>query len=322
MKTSLIFALLAALAAGTGAQEAGRQPPAESRQITQAYDKAFENYLAGKYQEAIDQWNKVLRLDPSQVTAKNMILEARQKLAGSASGQKGKFYALVARGRYGDALIKIEEMAALDPSNPAFPPLAARLKKVNAVIDRKPVNSRPWNLCVMALYHFLNEEENLPFAYDALRYSAELAPDEPRFGRLVAALEEESPQLKLNDTKPPQVGILDHKKELALHYIYDSKFYLAVKELESVLKLEPEDTVALKRLGSTYLQLKDYKRARATWEKAMQLAPGDEQLQEYIKALDAIPGAAAKAGKSRPVSRRAKRTKRKPAAAKAPVQNE
>jgi tetratricopeptide (TPR) repeat protein len=286
------------------AQEAAGSalPAVESGQITRAYDKAFESYLAGNYQEAIDQWNRVLRLDPAQVTARNMIAEARQKLAGSASGQKSRFYALVARGRYGEALIKIEEMIGSDPSNPSFPALAARLKKVAAIADRKPSNSKAWNICALGVYHFVNEEENLPFAYDALRYAAELNPQEPRFGRLAALFEEEVPQMKLNDTKPAQMGVLDHKKDLALHYIYDSKFYLAVKELESALKLEPEDPVALKRLGSTYLQLKDYPRAREAWEKASKLTPDDEQLKDYIKALDEIPAAARqlkKTGKTR-----------------------
>ena len=93
----------------------------------------------------------------------------------------------------------------------------------------------------------------------------------------------------MNDTKPAQTGVLDHKKELALRYIYDSKFYLAVRELEDTLKFEPEDTTALKRLGSTYLQLKDYPRAREAWEKALKLAPEDTQLKEYLQALDNLP---------------------------------
>ena len=285
------------------------QPAPESNQMTLAYDKAFESYLTGDYQKAIDYWNQVLRLDPNQVTAKNMIEEARQKLAGSASGQKAKLYALIARGRYAEALLKIEEMTAMDPSNPVLPKLAARLKKVSAIVERRPLKSKPWDIASYGVYNFVNEEENLPFAYDCFRYAAELEPADTRFNKLTAALEEEAPQVKLNDTKPAETGVLDHKKELALHYIYDSKFYLAVRELEDTLKLEPEDTVALKRLGSTHLQLKNYAKARAAWEKALSLTPDDEQLKEYMAALDSIPQAAAskKAAKKKRARRLAKR---------------
>lgn len=329
MKTNIIFFPLclacmcvcappAARAQGTGAAADARQTP-ESMQITQAYDKAFEFYLRGGYQEAIDQWNRILRLDPGQVTAKNMIVEARQKLAGSASGQKGKFYALVAQGKYSDALLKIEGMTAMDPSNPALPMLAGRLKKVAAIAERKYANSKPWNIASLGVYYYVNEEENLPFSYDAFRYAAELNPSEPRFVKLVAMLEEEFPQLKLNDTKPPQAGVLEHKKDLGLRYIYDSKFYLAVKELESALKLDPEDPVTLKRLGSTYLQLKDFPKAREAWDKAIKLTPEDEQLQGYLQALNAMPEAAAPPKKRRKT--RSSRARKAKAPATAPAQN-
>jgi len=315
-KTTLFIALVTGFTICTAygplgnAQEspaaADAQSTPESRELTLAYDKAFESYLAGEYQKAIDHWNRILRLDPNQVTAKNMIVEARQKLAGSTSGQKGKFYALVARGKYGEALLKIEEMTAVDPSNPRFPKLAGRLKKVCAIVENKPSNAKPWNIAAQGIFNFVNEEENLSFAYDAFRYAAELNTKDPRFEKLTAMLEEESPQVKLNDTKPTQAGVLDHKKEVALHYIYDSKFYLAVRELEDTLKLEPEDTTALKRLGSTYVQLKDYQRAREAWEKALKLAPEDEQLKEYMGALDSIPQAS-------PPKRSKKEKDRKPA---------
>ena len=293
------------------ASAAENKPPTENQQLTQAYDKAFENYLAGNYQKAIDYWNQILRQDPTQVTAKNMIQEARQKLSGSATEEKGKFYALVARGRYGDALLKIDEMSAIDPANTLFPKLVERLKKVAAIIDRKPANSKPWNIAAQGVFNFVNEDENLPFSYDAFRYAAELNREDTRLARLVAMLEEEVPNLKLNDTKPAETGVLEHKKKLALDYIYDSKYYLAIRELESALKLEPEDTTSLKRLGSAYLQLKDYGRAREAWEKALKLAPDDDQLKEYMGALNDLPGKSLekkKTAKKRPKKSKKTRT--------------
>ncbi len=309
MKTNILLLIAFFLIPGiipTCSLAADTKPDTENQQLTQAYDNAFENYLAGNYQKAIDFWNQILRQDPTQVTAKNMIQEARLKLSGSATKQKGKFYALVARGKYREALLKIEEMSAIDTSNPLFPKLADRLKKVTAIVDLKPSNSKPWDLAAQGIFNFVNEEENLPFSYDAFRYAAELDPAETRFAKLVAMLEEEAPSLKLNDTKPAGTGVLEHKKKLALDYIYDSKYYLAIRELESALKLEPKDITALKRLGSAYLQLKDYARAREAWEKALKLAPRDEQLKEYMSALKDIPD------NKRPKNKTAKKRQKRP----------
>ncbi|MEI7528300.1 MAG: tetratricopeptide repeat protein [Elusimicrobiota bacterium] len=303
------YALLAALALCAAPFCAAEAPaPADMRS---EYDKAFSYYMAGDYPHAIEHWNAVLSLDAKQVTARNMIEEARQKMAGSSAGLKAGFYALVNKGHYSEALVRMETMLASDPTSPVYQKLQATLRRVSAVVARRPAApSRHWNAAAAGLNAWLKESADLPFAYDALRYAGELAPQETVFPRLVALLEEEDPQLRLNDTKPANAAVLDHKKDLALRYIYDSKFYLAAKELESVLRLEPEDITALKRAGSVYLQLKDYRQARKAWQKAAELSPGDEQLKEYLAALDKVspPGAEAAPRKGARKKARAPRT--------------
>lgn len=280
---ALICALLACCAPAVGAQTAA---PTESAEIKEYYDKAFGYYVAGDYPRAIEHWSMVLRADPKQTTARNMIEDARKKMAGSSADLKGALNKLLEKGRYSDALMKLEELLATDQTNPFYIKLQGRLGKISALVPAKPSSSKAWNAASEGISAWLGEKEDLPFAYDALRYASELAPSEKVFTRLTATLEEEAPQLKLNDTKPENAGVLEHKKEMALHQIYDSKFYLAVKELEGVLRLEPNDITALKRAGSAYLQLKDYKQARRAWQKALGLSPDDEQLKEYLDALE------------------------------------
>ena len=282
-----ISALLALMLLAGPARAEDQAQPAGSVEVKEYYDKAFTYYVDGDYPKAIEYWNMVLRADPKQTTAKNMIEEARGKMAGSAAEIKGSFMRLVNRGQYSDALIKLEELLATDPTNPYYTRTQARLRAVSAAAPARRA-SAAWNAAAEGISAWLGEEEDLPFAYDALRYASELAPADKAFPRLVAELEKESPQLRLNDTKPANIPILEHKKELALHQIYDSKFYLAVKELEEVLRLEPDDITSLKRIGSAYLQLKDYRRARAAWQKDLKLSPDDEQLPEYLKALDSM----------------------------------
>ncbi|MBI4351685.1 MAG: tetratricopeptide repeat protein [Elusimicrobia bacterium] len=291
MRTYLLAALLVCCAPAARAQT---EAPGESAEIREYYDKAFGYYVAGEYARAIEHWSMVLRADPKQTTARNMIEEARKKMAGTSADLKGALRRLLEKGRYSDALIKLEELLATDQTNPWYMKLQGRLRRISALVPARPATAsvgtshRGWNAASEGISAWLDEKEDLAFAYDALRYAAELAPSDKVFGRLTAALEEEAPQLKLNDTKPENSGVLEHKKEMALHQIYDSKFYLAVKELEGVLRLEPGDIIALKRAGSAYLQLKDYRQARRAWQKALQLSPEDAQLKEYLDALDAL----------------------------------
>jgi tetratricopeptide (TPR) repeat protein len=319
MNTRLLLtltALAACLAAPLRAQDAGA-PAADLREY---YDKAFGFYMAGDYARAIENWNIVLRADPKQITAKNMIEEARQKMSASSADLKTGFYSLVQKGRYSEALVRMEAMFASDPTNPVYDKLQARLRRISAAAPRKLAGSRAWEAAGAGITAWVNEKEDLSFAYDALRYARELAPGEKMlknlapsekiFERLISLLEDESSQLRLNDTKPAASGVLDHKKELALRHIYDSKFYLAARELEGVLRLEPDDVTALKRAGSVYLQLKDYKQARRSWTRAAELSPEDEQLKQYLQALDQASPAAAGEKPAAPKPARKKRARR------------
>ncbi|MCX5786282.1 MAG: tetratricopeptide repeat protein [Elusimicrobia bacterium] len=286
MRQLILISIFLPLASAIAAEAPSGTPDAQAVQMHEYYDKAFGFYMAGNYQKAMDYWNLVIKADPKQVTARNMIEEARQKMAKSSVGMKDVCYALIRKGRYADALAKTENMLVADPTNQGYQKLHGRLRIVSAITPIKPASTKPWNIASDGLSAWLSEKEDALFAYDALRYALELSPTEGRFHRMISALEEETPQLKINDTKPPNVSVLENKKDVALHYIYDSKFYLAVKELESALRLEPEDITSLKRLGSAYIQLKYYPKARAAWQKAYDLSPGDAQLKDYLEALD------------------------------------
>lgn len=280
MKTYLLIVVLA-LAAGAA------RAAADNSDIKAHYDKAFSYYVAGDFPKAIEYWNMVLREDPKQTTARSMIEDARRKMSGSSAELSSAFRNLLARGRYADALLKLEEMLSTDPTNPHYSKVQARLGKISGIAPARGAG-KAWGAASEGIAAWLSEKEDLAFAYDALRYAYELAPADRAFPRLIAALEEDSPQLKLNDTKPANVNILDHKKEKSLHQIYDSKFYLAVKELEGVLRLDPNDVTALKRAGSAYLQLKNYALARRAWQKALEISPKDTQLPEYLEALQKV----------------------------------
>ena len=81
--------------------------------------------------------------------------------------------------------------------------------------------------------------------------------------------------------------LLDYKRLVGLHHIYDGKYHLAAQVLGEVLALEPEDLTALKRLGSAYFALGRRERARSAWTDALKLAPEDPQLMKFLKKLGA-----------------------------------
>ncbi len=268
------------------------QTPPDPAQLKRYYDKAFEYYVAGDLVKAIENWNLVLKLDSDQVTARNMINEARRRMDELWNSEKKNYARQLAAGKWSEALLTVEKLLASDPKNPLFLRLQERLKDIMLTVRDKPSSGKAWNAAALGLVYYAGEEEDHPFAYDALRYAAELSPSDKRLSALIVTIEKHHPDYKLLDTRLPGTPILDHKRETALQHIYDARFNLAIRELEYILRLEPDDALSLKRLGSTYLQLKDYRQARQAWQKALRVSPGDEQLPEYLAALDEVEKAA------------------------------
>ena len=69
---------------------------------------------------------------------------------------------------------------------------------------------------------------------------------------------------------------------VAVHDIYDGKYHRAVGTLDEILALEPNDVLALKRLGSAYFSLGKKARAKEAWERALRLQPEDPTLKKFL----------------------------------------
>jgi len=260
----------------------------EREQIKKYYDTAFQYYIEGKYSKAIENWNLILKIDPNQVTAKNMIQQAREKMTDWSQKEK-ELEELIWKADYQNALTLTEQLIASDETNPSFLRTKKKLENIINIVGPEQIRkNKSWDIARLSLYNYAGKDENLPFAYDAIRYAIELSPKNETFQKILELFEKENPSLKTKDHKTPDTSIIEYKRNLSLQYIYNSQFYPAIKEIEEILQLEPKDVVSLKRLGSVYLKLKKYQQARKVWDKALKISPDDAQLKEYIKALDSI----------------------------------
>jgi Tfp pilus assembly protein PilF len=79
------------------------------------------------------------------------------------------------------------------------------------------------------------------------------------------------------------MNIVEQKLVSALNLIYDSKFDRAIMECNEVLEFEPNNVMAMKRLGSAYYALKKVDKAKQVWKDALRYAPNDEDLKSFLK---------------------------------------
>ncbi len=280
------FILIVVFPISQAQEEAPASENSDYSSMSQYYDKGFEYYRTRDYSKAIENWNKAINIDPQQVTARKMIEDARKKLDEANKGLKSAIQDFIAKGKYSQALAEANELLGMDPTNPDYQKLFHRLSEITRITSSLP-RFKPWLIAGIGVRAFLQEPEDMRLAYDAFRYAKELAPKETGIGKMLVFFESEHPELVLEESLPPGIGLLDYKKNTGLHCIYDAKYHLAVKELSAVLALEPNDVVALKRIGSAYYQLKDKARAKDAWMKAYKVSPEDAQLKRYLEQLDA-----------------------------------
>lgn len=95
------------------------------------------------------------------------------------------------------------------------------------------------------------------------------------------------------DAKPEELtgGTLDYISRhlnLALVYFYEAKYWLTLEECNSVIKVEPRNTLTWIRRGSAYYMLGQYAQAKKDWQLALSLGPKKAEKVDLERFLTKI----------------------------------
>jgi len=80
----------------------------------------------------------------------------------------------------------------------------------------------------------------------------------------------------------PNMTLVDQRLQEALEYMYDDKHISAITLCQEVLELEPDNVLALTRMGSAYWGMGYDDAARSAWKKALSLDPNNEALKQFL----------------------------------------
>ncbi|MBI4386354.1 MAG: tetratricopeptide repeat protein [Elusimicrobia bacterium] len=255
----------------------------KEKEILARYEKAFLYYKGGDYGPAVQIWNEILRMDPSQKTAQKMIEEARIRITEKSRTHLNKYSRNIAEGKYQKAFLDLQPLLDLDPTNPKYQLLQTRLEGILRVLPEASPATKAFKMAVRGLEGYVGETENLKLTYNGLRYAKELAPQEPKIESLMELFRSRHPEITQQaDAVTPGMRFLEYKRFVALNQIYDGKYDMAIETLNEVLALEPKDLISLKRLGSSYYAIGHVSRARQIWSEALKLAPKDKQLKKFL----------------------------------------
>ncbi len=278
-RAALLSAALAVRAAAAGADA-----PKDPLPLQTYYQEALDYYAKGDLRRAIGKWNEVLKLDPGQKTAQSMVLQARRRIELLTIKRREQTFRDIAEGRYEDARLELQALLDQDPEHPQVEGLQSRLEEIVKIVKRLEPKDKAARAAVLGLKGYLVYPQDLHLAYDALRYAIELDGTDARFQPFLDLVLEARPELA-EDKVTPGMKLLPYLQMVAVHDIYDGKYHRAVGTLDEILALEPNDVLALKRLGSAYYSLGKKTRAKEAWERALRLQPDDPTLKKFLSKV-------------------------------------
>lgn len=184
-------------------------------------------------------------------------------------------------GQYETALDTFREAERLLPQDDAIKEIRRRLDSVTPIVGAEVGNSLDSRLLRLALVHYLENDPKR--AINALEYASDKKIDRPEFLRLRRLIESNHPEVEA--PRPPNgITFIDHKLQKSLEAIYDGRYLSAIAECTDVLDLEPNNVLALTRLGSAYFAMNEQQKAKDIWTKALQLDPNNEVLRKFLYA--------------------------------------
>jgi tetratricopeptide (TPR) repeat protein len=287
--TRLSFLALAALmaaAAPARAAESESKPEDKAVTVQKYYDRAFAYYKSGDYGRAIQIWDDILRLDPDQKTARDMIREVQNDVEKANATRLTAVLAHVKAGRYRSALSGLETLLENGNRTPFASALQSSLEEIVTIAPQAPEKSKAWKLAVLSVNAAVGKTQDFKLAYNGLRYARELDPGEARIKRLLDWFLSHHAEFVDADVVTPGMGLIEYKRSVALDHLYGARYHQAIDALNEVLELEPDDLIALKRLGSAYYSLGLRAKAREAWERALVLAPEDRQLKKFLERIN------------------------------------
>ena len=208
----------------------------------------------------------------------------------AASRQKAQVlfqqaFDLVRQGNFKGAHDTFMEAERLNSSDKMISELRQKMDGVVAITPvAPPAESVSGDLVRKGVMQFLQSEPSK--ALNFLLYAAQKDPKDASIPALVDLVKRTYPN-ESSEILDERLNLIDQKLQRALEKIYSGEYLVAAKECQEVLDLEPENALALTRLGSVYYAMGQVKQAREYWKQALEQDPKNDVLKSFLSQTSA-----------------------------------
>ncbi|MFH1282622.1 MAG: tetratricopeptide repeat protein [bacterium] len=264
------------------AQDSGMSPQEKHARLEYLYRTAMDYFKQGKYSNAIYYWQAILNLDPTQTQPEKQIKEARNMIKSQTDPVYEEVRRLYKKGEYVLSQEKILVLLDIDSANQYYRKLYNKLQEVVEIFSVLNKDDKVSSLLRKAVVYYLDKKTNIRYSYIFCRYAAELSKDNQAALEFKRILEENYTEITEKESSIEGMNFIEQSLFVALDHIRKGRYDLAIGKCNDVLLVEPDNILALKRLGSAYYMMKKKDKSSEIWEKALKLSPNDAELKKFL----------------------------------------
>jgi len=191
----------------------------------------------------------------------------------------------VRQGNFKPAHDLFMEAERLNSSDKMISELRLKMDSVIAILPQAPPDeSATGDLIRKGVMQFLQNEPSK--ALNFLLYAQQKDANDKAVPALVDLVKRTFPN-ESSEILDARLNLIDQKLQKALEKIYSGDYLIAAKECQEVLDLEPENALALTRLGSVYYAMGQVKQAREYWKQALEQDPKNDVLKSFLSQTSA-----------------------------------
>lgn len=186
----------------------------------------------------------------------------------------------VRQGNFKQAHDSFMEAERLNSSDKMISDLRLKMDSVIAILPQAPPADSPTgDLIRKGVEQFLQNEPSKSLNF--LLYAQQKDGNDKTIPDLVDLVKRTFPN-ETSEILDARLNLIDQKLQKALEKIYSGEYLVAAKECQEVLDLEPDNALALTRLGSVYYAMGQVKQAREYWKQALEQDPKNDVLKSFL----------------------------------------
>lgn len=194
-------------------------------------------------------------------------------------------YEAFRKGNYLLAVGRLNQALEINPSNKTVFDMVTKLQQVVGLIPSSSGDDEESSLIRKGVTSFVDGDNKT--ALNALRYAFNKNPRNTQLLRLLNRVEKALGVERTERPKQDMIGftLIDQKMYDARQAMYEGRYDSALRKCQEILDLEPENVVALELMGSAFFLIEQRDKAKAVWEKVLQIDPTNKVIPQFLEQL-------------------------------------